>query len=89
MIQGDLNIANYDKQSTETRFDYIQGPFHKAEITGLDTCVRKQLIVTCSRDKTVSIWNYETCQQEISHTFAEECLAVAFHPSGLHLVVAL
>ncbi len=45
--------------------------------------------MTCSRDKTVSIWNYETCTQEISHTFAEECLAVAFHPSGLHLVVAL
>lgn len=61
MIQGELNIENFDKQSTETRFDYIQGPFHKAEITGIDTCVRKQLIVTCSRDKTVSIWNYETC----------------------------
>jgi len=37
----------------------------------------------------VNIWNYETCENEISQAFAEECLAVAFHPSGLHLVVAL
>ena len=26
---------------------------------------------------------------EASQSYAEECLAVAFHPSGLHLIVAL
>ena len=51
--------------------------------------MRKQLIVTCSKDKTVNIWNYHTKELELSTPFAEECLAVAFHPSGLHLVVAM
>jgi len=65
------------------------GPFHRQEITGLDVCIRKELIATCSRDKTVSIWNYATKTHEISQVFPEECLTVAFHPSGLHLVIAL
>ena len=67
----------------------MQGQFHKGEITGLDVCIRKHLIVTCSRDNTVNIWDYVTRTLEIQTTFAEECLAVAFHPSGLHLVVAM
>jgi len=47
------------------------------------------LIVTCSKDKTVNIWDYATRNLEIQTTFPEECLAVAFHPSGLHLIVAM
>ena len=73
----------------DVRFDYVLAPFHRAEITGLDVCIRKELIATCSRDKTVSIWNYATKTHEISQSFPEECLTVAFHPSGLHLLVAL
>ena len=64
-------------------------PFHKDEITGLDVCIRKDLIVTCSKDKTVRIWNYTTRTHEVSQVFQEECLAVAFHPSGLHIIVSL
>ena len=73
----------------ETKFEYVIGPFHRSEITGLDVCIRKELIATCSRDKTVSIWNYAQKTHEISQVFPEECLTVAFHPSGLHLVIAL
>ena len=65
------------------------GPFHRDEITGLDVCIRKELLVTCSKDRSVSIWNYQTRTHEISQLFQEECLAVAFHPSGLHIIVAL
>jgi len=67
----------------------VLGPFHRAEITGLDVCMRKELIATCSRDKTVNIWNYATKTHEIAELFNEECLTLAFHPSGLHLIVAL
>jgi WD40 repeat protein len=55
----------------------------------MDTCIRKQLIVTCSKDKTIRIWNYNTKNLEISQVVNEEALAVAMHPSGFHLVVAL
>ena len=45
-------------KNNDARFKYVTGPFHKDEITGLDVCIRKELIVTCSKDKTVNIWNY-------------------------------
>jgi hypothetical protein len=37
----------------------------------------------------VRVWNYVTKTCEIVQTFPEDCLAVALHPSGFHLVVAL
>ena len=89
MIVGDLDCLSNQTPPLNAHFDYLQGQFHKGEITGLDVCIRKHLIVTCSRDKTVNIWDYATRTLEIQTTFAEECLAVAFHPSGLHLVVAM
>jgi WD40 repeat protein len=46
-------------------------------------------LVTCSRDKTIRIWNYATKTLEITYPVTEEALAVAFHPSGFHIVVAL
>ena len=54
----------------------------------MDVCIRKQLIVTCSKDRTVKIWNYVTKTLELSHLLTEDCYAVAFHPSGFHIVVA-
>ena len=32
--------------------------FHSDTITGLDVCICKSLIATCSLDKTIKIWNY-------------------------------
>jgi WD40 repeat protein len=54
-------------------------------------CIRKQLIATCSRDKTINIWNVKDRCLEIEplQPTNEECTALAFHPSGLHLLVAL
>jgi cilia- and flagella-associated protein 57 len=65
-------------------------PFHRQEVTGLDVCIRKQLIATCSKDKFINIWNIkDRCQEIEPHLAAEECFAIAFHPSGLHLIVAV
>jgi WD40 repeat protein len=89
MIGGHLDTKSASGPPYTSTFDYVQGLFHKNEITGLDVCIRKQLIVTCSRDKTVNIWDYHNRTLEIQTMFPEECLSVAFHPSGLHLVVAM
>jgi len=32
--------------------------FHTDTITGLDICVRKPFIATCSKDRSIRIWNY-------------------------------
>lgn len=49
------------------------------------------MIATCSKDKTINIWNVKERRLEIEPTQPsnDECTALAFHPSGLHLLVAL
>lgn len=54
-----------DGTDEESKTDYIIYNFHSKAITGLDVCIRKQMIVTCSVDKTVRIWNYEKKTLEI------------------------
>lgn len=83
------DIPLYDSAEVQPKFDFVHSLFHSQEITGLDTCIRKQLIVTCSRDKTVKIWNYATKNMEINFPLSEEALSVAFHPSGFHVIVAV
>ena len=90
LITAEIDLTDNENSSNfEKKFDNVLGPFHRSEITGLDVCMRKELLATCSRDKTVNIWNYATKSHEISHVWPEECLTLAFHPSGLHLIVAL
>ena len=63
-------------------------PFHTDQITGIDVCIRKPLVATCSIDKTIRIWNFAESTLEFMKEFEDEANAIAFHPSGLHLVVA-
>lgn len=84
-----VDIPLYDGAETTPKFEDVHCAFHTEEITGLDVCVRKQLIVTCSKDKSVKIWNYVTKNLEISYQGQDEALAVAFHPSGFHIIVAV
>ena len=59
-----LSIA-LDGTDEAEKFEHLIYDFHSASVTGLDTCIRKQLIVTCSRDQSVRIWNYATKSLEI------------------------
>lgn len=79
----------YDGAETKCKFENVHCNFHSKEITGLDVCIRKQLVVTCSKDKSVKIWNYRTKNLELSHLLSEDPQAVAFHPSGFHVIVAV
>jgi WD40 repeat protein len=56
-------------------------------VTGLDVCVRKPLAVTCCLDRTIRLWNYAEQKLELTRSVSEEPWSVAFHPSGLHIVV--
>jgi len=83
-----VNIA-LDGTDDAPKFDYVICNFHSDVVTGLDLCIRKTLIVTCSKDKTVRIWNYATRSLEIVHQVPEQALSVAFHPSGFHIIIGL
>jgi len=84
-----VDIPLYEGADQVPRFDFVHCCFHTQEITGLDICVRKQLIATCSKDRTVKIWNYVNKTLEITYQLQEDALSVAFHPSGFHLIVAI
>jgi len=73
--------------SEEMAFEPLFQPFHSKEITGLDVCVLKPLIVTCSTDKSVRIWNYLDKTLEQWKEFHEEAMSVAYHPSGFFVLV--
>ena len=42
------------------QFNRLLPRYHNGPVTGMSTCIRKPLIATCSVDRSVSIWNYET-----------------------------
>jgi cilia- and flagella-associated protein 57 len=67
---------------------YVTCSFHgQKAITGMDVCYRKPLVVTCSRDQTLRIWNFQTMELELNKVFPEDMFCCALHPSGLHVAV--
>lgn len=83
--------VNLEKKMNESaiKYEYLIYPFHSRAITGLDTCIKKHLVATCSVDKTVRIWNFSSPSPklDICEVFQDEAYSVAFHPSGYHIVV--
>lgn len=71
----------------EGQFDPLTYSFHSKEVTGLDVCIRKPLIATCSLDCSIRVWNFETSALEIYKVYQEEAYSVAIHPSGLYILV--
>ncbi|KAL5255192.1 hypothetical protein ACHWQZ_G014581 [Mnemiopsis leidyi] len=71
----------------QSLFETLSQPFHYDQITGLDVCIRKPLVSTCSLDRTVRIWNYENNSLDLTKEFQEEAFSVALHPSGLYVLV--
>jgi cilia- and flagella-associated protein 57 len=82
-----IDITNENSLSDGSNYKYLICPFHSEEITCLDVCTLKPLIVTCSKDKYACVWNYLSQSLEISEIFEEEPVSVSFHPNGLHLIV--
>ncbi|NXJ89257.1 CFA57 protein, partial [Corythaixoides concolor] len=68
-------------------FAYLNFPLHSASITGLDICIWKPILATCSLDRSVRIWNYKTNTLELYKEYREEAYTVSFHPTGLFCLV--
>lgn len=62
--------------------------FHSKSVIGMDVCVRKPLVATCSEDNTIRVWNFAEKTLELKFKSPEiSPLSLAFHPSGLLLAV--
>ncbi|XP_024126534.1 cilia- and flagella-associated protein 57 isoform X2 [Oryzias melastigma] len=80
-----VSAADMNKEQ-QLHFDFVCQPFHSSPITGLSVCFRKPLVATCSLDRSVHIWNYETKELDLSKQFQEEAHSVALHPTGLFVL---
>ena len=56
-------------------------------VSGLDVCVRKPLIATCSTDKAVRLWNWVDVSLELVKYFQDEAYSISIHPTGGMLLV--
>lgn len=74
-------------KADEMNFVHMAQDFHIEGVTGIDTCVRKPLVASCSTDRTVRLWNYSDKCTEIVRQFPEEAYSCAIHPNGLSLLV--
>jgi hypothetical protein len=48
-----------NKNTVKMVLEPVNLHFHSEAIVGMDICIRKPLIATASKDKTIKIWNYE------------------------------
>lgn len=80
-------LSNTDVKGDDSKLELFSQPFHHGQITGMDSCIRKPLVVTCSTDKSVRVWNYNEESSELVKYFTEESFSVAIHPSGLYILV--
>ncbi|PAA67586.1 hypothetical protein BOX15_Mlig006712g2, partial [Macrostomum lignano] len=87
IYQISLASSELGKGGDYAQFEQLSHSFHSSQVLGLDVCARKPLVATCSVDRSVRIWNFETNQCELYKEFAEEAYSVALHPSGLFLLV--
>uniref|UniRef100_A0A7S1KL60 Cilia- and flagella-associated protein 57 n=1 Tax=Percolomonas cosmopolitus TaxID=63605 RepID=A0A7S1KL60_9EUKA len=76
-----------EASSDNAKFSFLTPLFHSNHITGLDTCVRKPYVATCSLDQTVRILNYQKSSMVVCQKFSSEAHSIALHPSGLYCAV--
>lgn len=80
-------VSADDGKADEGSMGFLIQPFHFSAITGVDVCVRKPLVATCSLDSSVRVWNYVDHTLDLCKFFGEEAYAVSMHPSGLQVLV--
>ncbi|KAJ3595489.1 hypothetical protein NHX12_004792 [Muraenolepis orangiensis] len=83
-----INLVSAEiSRGEQAYFEFLSSSFHSRPITGLSICIRNKLVATCSLDRSVRVWNYDTNVLEVYKEFQEEALSVALHPSGHFLLV--
>jgi hypothetical protein len=86
---NDLIYINTKQKDIDTQLvSHLIAPFHCDSIEGMDVCINKPYIITCSKDKSVRLWDYQNRIHVISKIFEEELYSITYHPSGMHALVS-
>jgi len=80
-----INLKDIEKQFN---YKHLISQFHSDCVEGLDIAVNKPYIITCSKDKSLKVWDYKSRTLTLNKTFEEEMYSVAYHPSGMHCIVS-
>ncbi|KAG9354321.1 hypothetical protein JZ751_001025 [Albula glossodonta] len=82
-----LTCTEENKHGDQAKFEFLTHSFHRGPIKSLSVCILKTLVVTCSLDRSVRVWNFKTNTLELYKDFEEEPRCVSFHPTGLFILV--
>jgi WD40 repeat protein len=70
-------------------YTFLISKFHSDSIEGLDVCINKPYVISCSKDKSLRVWDYKKKISVIDYFYEDgEMHSVAFHPSGMHAIVS-
>ncbi|KAJ8923117.1 hypothetical protein NQ315_001670 [Exocentrus adspersus] len=79
------NDSSMLNEITMRNFGY---PMHLGPVGSVAICRWKPIAMTSgTRDRSIKIWNYETDEVELIHTFEDDISSVALHPTGLYAVI--
>lgn len=95
------DLDAHSQTNKEILFEYLYKGFHNKPITGMDVCLQRPLVATCSHeDSTIRIWNYKNFACKLLRMFYfrvkdtnqsdadnKPLLTLAFHPTGYYLAV--
>ena len=86
---NDLMMINIEEKEIDRALvKYLISPFHSESVEGMDLSINKPYLITCSKDKSVHVWDYQNKIHVISKLFEEELFGIAFHPSAMHALVS-
>jgi WD40 repeat protein len=86
---NDLLLITLTDIEKQLHLKYLISPFHFGPVVGLDTCINKPYIISCSKDKHLRIWDYKKRHLVIYKLFEDELHSCALHPSGNYALLAL
>ena len=73
-----LALSNTEIMKTDDmNFELMSQPFHSKGVLGVDGCIRKPIVATCSLDRSVRLWNYVEKSVELDKSFPEEAYRYA------------
>ncbi|KAK9883072.1 hypothetical protein WA026_001275 [Henosepilachna vigintioctopunctata] len=80
-----LQDINASAEVAFTEYGYI---LHNGPVGSMAVCSWKPILLTAGqKDRTLKIWNYETCELELGQKYQDDLYGVALHPTGLYCIV--
>ena len=57
---NDLMMINIEEKEIDRALvNYLISPFHSESVEGMDLSINKPYLITCSKDKSVHVWDYQ------------------------------